>query len=203
MTITVHQGDLPSGLDLGASVAVDTETMGLNLKHNRLCLVQISGGDGNAHLVQIGKDQHQAPNLKKLMEDKKVLKIFHYARFDIAMLKIWLAIDTSPIYCTKTASRLVRTFTDKHSLKYLAKDLLDVDLSKQEQSSDWGADILSDRQKEYAASDVLHLHKIRAVLDEMLIREGRMGLAQACFDFLPTRAALDIAGWNDFDIFAH
>lgn len=203
MTIYVHQGDLPASVQFTGSVAVDTETMGLNLQHNRLCLVQLSDGKGDAHLVQIGKGQKSAPNLKAVMEDKKMTKIFHFARFDVAMMKIWLGIDVAPLYCTKIASRLVRTFTDKHGLKYLAKDLIDLELSKQEQSSDWGAAELTDKQKEYAASDVLHLHKLKAILDDMLAREGRTELAQACFDFLPTRAALDIAGWNDIDIFAH
>lgn len=203
MAIYVHAGDLPADVKLSGAVAVDTETMGLNLHHNRLCLVQLSDGNGDAHLVQIAKGQKTAPRLQTVMQDKNTTKIFHFARFDVAMLKIWLGIDTRPIYCTKIASRLVRTFTDKHGLKYLTKDLIDVELSKAEQSSDWGAVALTDKQKEYAASDVLHLHKIKAILDEMLIREGRMDLAQACFDFLPTRAGLDIAGWNDIDIFAH
>ncbi len=203
MTIYLHSQDLPAGLRFGPALAVDTETMGLNLAHDRLCLVQLSDGNGDAHLVQIAKGQSAAPNLGAVLEDPNITKIFHFARFDLAALKIWLHIHTRNIYCTKIASRLVRTFTDKHGLKYLAKDLIDLEMSKQEQSSDWGAPNLTDKQKEYAASDVLHLHKIKAILDEMLAREGRMELAQACFDFLPTRADLDIAGWNDIDIFAH
>lgn len=203
MAIFVHKGDLPADVTFKGAVAVDTETMGLNLLRDRLCLVQLSDGNGDAHLVQIAQDQTEAPNLQAVMEDPEVIKIFHFARFDVAMLNVWLGIDCGPIYCTKIASRLVRTFTDKHGLKYLARELTGIDLNKQEQSSDWGAAELTPEQKEYAASDVLYLHKIKDVLDGMLAREGRTELAQACFEFLPTRVALDIVGWDDLDIFAH
>ncbi len=203
MKIKLHQGDLPEDLNLGAVVAVDTETMGLDPARDRLCLVQLSAGDGTCHLVQIGQGQTQAPNLAHLLSDPAVLKLFHFARFDIAMLKRYLGVDVAPVYCTKIASKLVRTYTDKHGLKDLTKELLGIDLSKQQQSSDWGADTLSDAQQQYAASDVLHLHALKARLDDMLAREGRVDLAQACFDFLPTRARLDLAGWADEDIFAH
>jgi ribonuclease D len=201
----LYRGDLPSGLVLGPIVAVDTETMGLNPLRDRLCLVQLSAGDGIGHLVQIplGATQSQAPNLRALLEDPNVTKLFHFARFDIAALRQHLGVVCSPVYCTKIASRLTRTFTDRHGLKDLCKDLLGVDLSKQQQSSDWGADALSQEQLEYAASDVRHLHALKQKLDLMLQREGRSALAQACFDFLPTRAALDLAGWSDLDIFAH
>jgi ribonuclease D len=201
----LYRGDLPSGLVLGPTVAVDTETMGLNPLRDRLCLVQLSAGDGIGHLVQIplGATQSQAPNLRALLEDPNVTKLFHFARFDIAALRQHLGVVCSPVYCTKIASRLTRTFTDRHGLKDLCKDLLGVDLSKQQQSSDWGADALSQEQLEYAASDVRHLHALKQKLDLMLQREGRSALAQACFDFLPTRAALDLAGWSDLDIFAH
>lgn len=204
MAITLHQGDLPDGLSLGAAVAVDTETMGLKTPRDRLCVVQLSAGDGNAHLVQFqaGKG-YAAPNLKRLLADPKVLKLFHFARFDLAAIKHYLGVDCTPIYCTRTASRLVRTFTDRHGLKDLCRDLLGVEISKQEQSSDWGAATLTEAQQRYAASDVLHLHQLKAVLDGMLAREGRAMLAQACFDFLPHRAALDLAGWPEEDIFAH
>lgn len=204
MAITLHQGDLPDGLSLGAVVAVDTETMGLKTPRDRLCVVQLSAGDGHAHLVQFqaGKG-YAAPNLKRLLADPKVLKLFHFARFDLAAIKHYLGVDCAPVYCTRTASRLVRTFTDRHGLKDLCRDLLGVEISKQEQSSDWGAAALTEAQQRYAASDVLHLHQLKAVLDGMLAREGRTALAQACFDFLPHRAALDLAGWPDEDIFAH
>ena len=203
MAITLHKGDIPSGLSFGKSVAVDTETMGLNPARDRLCLVQLSSGDGNAHLVQLSAGDYAAPNLKKLMTDTSVLKIFHFARFDIASLKAYLEIDVTPIYCTKIASRLARTFTDKHSLKELCRELMGVELSKQQQTSDWGADKLSDEQLAYAASDVLYLHKIKDKLDAMMEREGRLHLAQACFDFLPQRSNMDLGGWADVDIFAH
>jgi ribonuclease D len=204
MTIHLHQGDLPDGLDLGKSVAIDTETMGLNPHRDRLCLVQLSAGDGTCHLVRIPPPPRMdAPNLKRLLGDRTVLKLFHFARFDIAALKHALGVTTQPIYCTKTASRLVRTFTDRHGLKDLCKELLGIELKKEQQSSDWGAAELTQEQLRYAAADVLHLHALKAVLDEMLTREGRMALAQACFDFLPDRAELDLAGWAEVDIFAH
>jgi ribonuclease D len=201
----LHRGDLPPGLALGPIVAIDTETMGLNPLRDRLCLVQLSAGDGVCHLVQIPQwpIPHQAPNLKALLEDAGVTKLFHFARFDVASMKQHLGVVTRPVYCTKIASRLTRTFTDRHGLKDLCKDLLGVDLSKQQQSSDWGADTLSQEQLEYAASDVRHLHALKQRLDQMLEREGRTALAQACFAFLPTRAALDLAGWDEPDIFAH
>ncbi len=201
--IHLHQGDLPAGLDLGDSVAVDSETMGLSLTRDRLCLLQLSAGDGICHLVQFTGGNFDAPNLKALLTDPGVTKLFHFARFDVAMLQRYLGIVCQPIYCTKIASKLVRTYTDRHGLKDLCKELLAVDLSKQQQSSDWGAAALSKDQQKYAASDVLYLHRLRTRLDEMLEREGRLELAQQCFDFLPTRAALDLAGWEDTDIFAH
>lgn len=203
MSITLHINDLPDGLDFGAEVAVDTETMGLSPVRDRLCLVQLSSGNGQAHLVQIAQGQKAAPNLKKLMEDPKVLKIFHFARFDIASLKNGLGIQTAPIYCTKIASRLVRTFTDRHGLKDLVRDLLDVELKKEQQSSDWGAKMLTQEQMIYAANDVLYLHKAKQKLDAMLAREDRVDLAKNCFNFLSTRADLDLEGWADIDVFAH
>jgi ribonuclease D len=203
MTIHVHKGDLPAAVKLGNVIAVDCEMMGLDFHRDRLCLVQLSDGQGDAHLVQIAKGQQTAPRLQTVMEDRGTVKIFHYARLDLAYFHVALGIAVQNIYCTKTASRLVRTFTDKHGLKYLVKEILGQELIKDEQSSDWGADTLTDKQKEYAASDVLYLHKIKAALDTMLKREGRMDLARACFDFLPNRALLDISGWNDIDIFAH
>ncbi|MBX6321240.1 MAG: ribonuclease D [Rhodospirillaceae bacterium] len=205
MSITLHRGDLPAGLSLGPVVAVDTETMGLNPLRDRLCLVQLSSGDGTCHIVQIpqGPVPRTAPNLKALLEDRGVTKLFHFARFDIAALRHYLGADCRPVYCTKIASRLTRTFTDRHGLKDLCRDLLGVELSKQQQSSDWGADTLSPEQLEYAAGDVRHLHALKQRLDELLQREGRTALAAACFEFLPTRAALDLAGWSDSDIFAH
>lgn len=203
MTITLHRGDLPKDIDFGDSVAVDTETMGLIPGRDRLCLVQLSAGDGNAHLVQLPKGKYDAPNLRALMEDKKVTKIFHFARFDVAVLKAYLGVDVSPVYCTKIASRLTRTFTDKHGLRELCKDFLGIDLNKQQQSSDWGADDLTQEQMAYAASDVLHLHALKERLEVLLEREGRTELARRCFDFLPARAALDLSGWPDVDIFAH
>lgn len=204
MSIHLHQGDLPDGLDLGKSIAIDTETMGLNPRRDRLCLVQLSAGDGICHLVRVPPPPRMdAPNLKRLLADQAVLKLFHFARFDITALKHAFGVTTQPIYCTKTASRLVRTFTDRHGLKDLCKDLLGIELKKEQQSSDWGAGDLTQEQLRYAAADVLHLHALKAVLDEMLAREGRTALAQACFDFLPVRAELDLAGWADVDIFAH
>ncbi len=202
MAIEVHRGDLPAGLGFGPAVAIDTETMGLRPGRDRLCLVQLSAGDGNAHLVQIVPGT-EASNLKALLADPATLKLFHFARFDIAMLSHGLGVMPLPIYCTKIASKLARTYTDRHGLKDLCRELLGVDLSKQQQSSDWGAATLTPEQIAYAASDVLHLHALRARLDEMLAREGRTPLAQACFEFLPTRAALDLAGWAEDDIFAH
>jgi ribonuclease D len=203
MTITLHRGDLPANLSLGNVVAVDTETMGLNPHRDRLCLVQLSAGDGNAHLVQIPRGPVKAPRLSALIADPKVLKLFHFGRFDIAMLEHALGVRCEPVYCTKIAARLVRTFTDRWGLKDLCKELLGVDLSKQQQTSDWGAETLSEEQLAYAASDVLHLHALRAKLDALLAREGRTELAEAAFRFLPTRARLDVAGWPDVDIFEH
>ncbi len=203
MTPRLYQGDLPDTLDLGPVVAIDCETMGLNPHRDRLCVVQLSAGDGQAHLVQVARGQTEAPNLARLLEDPKVLKLFHFGRFDIAAMYNTFGALAAPVYCTKIASRLVRTYTDRHGLKALTQELLGVDISKQQQSSDWGAADLSDAQRSYAASDVLHLHGLREVLNEMLEREGRRDLAQACFDFLPTRARLDLAGWPDTDIFAH
>jgi ribonuclease D len=202
-TIKVHQYDLPASVRFTGSVAIDTETMGLRPHRDRLCVVQLSQGDNTAHLVQFPTPRFDAPNLKALLTDPQVAKLFHFARFDIAVLRHHLGVTTGPVYCTKIASRLVRTFTDKHGLKDLVKELLDVDLSKQQQSSDWGASELTPEQTRYAASDVLHLHALRAKLDTMLAREGRAELAQACFTFLPHRAALDLAGWPEEDIFAH
>ena len=203
MAVTLHKGDLPDGLAFGASVAVDTETMGLNPERDQLCVVQLSAGDGNAHIVQLDRGTYNAPNLRALMANPDVLKVFHFARFDVAMLQRYLGVVTAPVYCTKIASKLVRTYTDRHGLKDLVRELANVDLSKQQQSSDWGARELTEAQLAYAASDVLHLHEIKAVLDGMLAREGRTELARACFAFLPVRAALDLAGWPEEDIFAH
>ena len=203
MTNHVYKGDLPVNLDLGSVVAIDCETMGLNPKRDRLCLVQLSSGDGNAHLVQVNKGQTSAPNLCRMLEDPNVLKLFHFGRFDIAAMFEAFGALTAPVYCTKIASRLIRTYTDRHGLKNLLQELLAIDISKQQQSSDWGAKRLSKAQIEYAASDVLYLHQLRESLNQMLIREGRMEVAQSCFDFLPTRARLDLAGWPDTDIFAH
>ena len=203
MTIHLHQNDLPDGLDLGPVVAVDTETMGLIPGRDRLCLVQLSAGDGSAHLVQIARGQTSAPRLEALMADPGTLKLFHYARFDIAALHAAFGVVTRPVWCTKIASKLVRTYTDRHGLKYLLQEMLEIDISKQQQSSDWGAETLTDAQMAYAASDVLYLHRLKDALDQRLEREGRSEIAQACFDFLPTRAALDLAGWPETDIFAH
>ncbi|ODT60683.1 MULTISPECIES: ribonuclease H-like domain-containing protein [Paracoccus] len=204
MSIHLYPNDLPDDLVLGQVVAIDTETMGLDPRRDRLCLVQLSDGDGEAHLVQIDRGQTEAPNLTKLLTDPKVLKLFHFGRFDIAALENAFGVVTSPVWCTKIASRLVRTFTDRHGLKVLLNELVGVDVSKQQQTSDWGATDLSDAQLEYAASDVLHLHKLKEALEERLKRENRLGLAQACFDFLPARAHLDLLGWSDEgDIFRH
>ncbi len=200
---TLHHGDLPADLDLGGLVAVDTETMGLDPARDRLCLVQLSSGDGSAHLVQLPKGAYDAPNLKRLLADPDVTKLFHYARFDIAVIRAYLGIVCTPVYCTKIASKLVRTYTDRHGLKDLCREMLGEDISKQQQSSDWGADALTPEQLNYAAGDVLYLHALKAKLDTMLEREGRTALAAACFAFLPTRADLDLAGWRDEDIFAH
>lgn len=202
-TISLHKGDLPEGLDFGDSVAIDTETLGLVPRRDRLCVVQLSRGDGSAHVVQIGPGQKAAPNLTRLLADPKVTKLFHFARFDIAVLYAAFGVMAAPLYCTKIASKLVRTYTDRHGLKDLARELLGVDLSKQQQSSDWAADILTEAQIAYAASDVLYLHALRAKLDAMLLRDGRSDLAAACFAFLPTRARLDLLGWQDTDIFSH
>ena len=203
MTIHLHQNDLPDGLDLGPVVAIDSETMGLIPHRDRLCLVQLSSGDGDAHLVQISQDQTTAPNMVAMLTDPDVLKLFHFGRFDIAVLLHRFGAVTAPIYCTKIASKLVRTYTDRHGLKNLLQELLSVDISKQQQSSDWGAATLTEAQKTYAASDVLYLHQLMYALNLRLQREGRIQMAQACFDFLPTRAALDLAGWPETDIFAH
>jgi len=203
MSHKVYTCDLPDGLDLGREVAIDCETMGLHPHRDRLCVVQLSGGDGTAHLVQIEKGQTSAPNLERLLTDPAILKLFHFGRFDIAALQNAFGVVTAPVYCTKIASRLVRTYTDRHGLKVLLQEHLGIDISKQQQSSDWGAGKLSQAQIEYAASDVLYLHRLRDALQAMLEREGRAELAQACFDFLPTRANLDLAGWPDTDIFAH
>jgi ribonuclease D len=206
MNIKLHQGDLPGNLDLGPIVAIDTETMGLNPLRDRLCLVQLSAGDGDCHLVRIpppGEGGDEASNLKALIGSPQVLKLLHFARFDIAAMKHRFGVTCRPVYCTKTASRLVRTFTDRHGLKDLCKDLLGVELKKEQQSSDWGAAELTQEQLRYAAADVVHLHALKTKLDEMLAREGRAHLAQSCFDFLPVRAELDLAGWPEVDIFAH
>lgn len=203
MSIHLYRNDLPDGLSLGRVVAVDCETMGLMPHRDRLCLVQLSAGDGDAHLVQIGRNGAVAPNLAALLGDPDILKVFHFGRFDIAVLLQRFDVLTAPVWCTKIASRLTRTYTDSHGLKHLAADLLGVDLSKLQQSSDWGAAELTAAQLEYAAADVLHLHRLKAALEPLLEREGRAALAQACFDFLPARAALDLAGWPETDIFAH
>ncbi|MEC9105283.1 MAG: ribonuclease D [Pseudomonadota bacterium] len=203
MTNHLYRNDLPDGLSLGSVVAIDCETMGLNPHRDRLCVVQMSGGDGHTHIVQIEKGQTEAPNLCAMLTDPSVLKLFHYGRFDIAALFNTFGALTAPVYCTKIASRLVRTYTDRHGLKNLTQELIGVDLSKQQQSSDWGAETLTDAQLEYAASDVLYLHRLRDELNKRLDRENRTEIAQACFDFLPMRAQLDLMGWPDTDIFAH
>ncbi len=203
MTNFLHHGDLPDGLDLGKIVAIDSETMGLNPHRDRLCVVQLSSGDGDAHLVKFDGENYEAPNLKKLLADSSVLKLFHFGRFDIAVMDKYLGVRCAPVYCTKIASKLVRTYTDRHGLKDLVRELAGVNLDKQQQSSDWGLADLSEEQIAYAASDVLYLHKAMEELDRRLAREGRTELARACFDFLPTRATLDLGGWDDIDIFSH
>ena len=199
----LHKGDLPDGLNLGPVVAIDCETMGLNPHRDRLCVVQLSAGDGDAHLVQVAPGQTEAPNLARLLTDPEALKLFHFGRFDIAALHHAFGALAAPVYCTKIASKLVRTYTDRHGLKFLLQELLGIDISKQQQSSDWGAEELSEAQLEYAASDVLYLHRLKEALDARLAREGRSELAQACFEFLPARARLDLEGWPETDIFAH
>ena len=203
MTIYLHHGDLPSSVQFTGSVAVDSETMGLNLVRDRLCLVQLSAGDGDAHLVKFDGKDYSAPNLKKLLTDPSVEKIFHFARFDVAAFQRWLGIATTPVFCTKIASKLCRTSTDRHGLKDLCRELIGVELNKQQQTSDWGADVLSPEQQDYAASDVLYLHRLREKITPLLEREGRLDLAKACFGFLPTRAQLDLLGWEEDDIFHH
>ena len=203
MTNFLYEGDLPDDIDLGNKIAIDTETMGLNLKRDKLCLIQFSSGDGNAHMVQIEKNSKNSPNVCKILNDKKILKIFHYARFDIAVLLNKFEILTEPVYCTKIASKLVRTFTERHGLKNLISDLLSIDISKSQQSSDWGRSKLTEEQINYAATDVLYLHQIKDILDEMLLREKRLNLAEKCFDFVPFRAKLDLDGWEENDIFSH
>jgi len=203
MSIAVHKGDLPDNIDFGSAVAVDTETLGLNPKRDRLCLVQLSSGDGTAHIVQFAKGQYDAPNLKKLMTDPAVEKIFHFARFDVAVMKEYLDVTINPIYCTKIASRLCRTYTDRHGLKDICRELLGVQLDKHQQSSNWAAEDLSKEQLAYAASDVLYLHKLKEKCDEMLNHVGRKELSRECFNFLSTRATLDLEGWAEFDIFQH
>ena len=203
MTYQLHHGDLPEGLLFGDAVAIDTEAMGLNPYRDRLCVVQLSRGDGDAHLVKFAAGCYDAPNLRRLLVDPAVLKLFHFARFDIAIIQHYLGVMPQPLYCTKIASRLVRTFTDRHGLRDLCKDVLGIELKKEQQSSDWGAPALTEEQQRYAASDVLHLHALRARLDEMLEREGRTELARKCFEFLPARALLDLEGWAEQDIFAH
>lgn len=203
MAVTLHKGDLPASMNLGDVVAIDTETMGLSPVRDRLCLVQLSSGDGRAHVVQFARGAYAAPNLRRLLEDQRVTKLFHFARFDVATLRYYLGILATPIWCTKIASKLARTYTDRHGLKDLSKDLLGIELSKAVQSSDWGAETLTEEQVSYAGSDVLHLHKLKAELERMLVRENRYHLAQAAFAFLPIRAELDLAGWSEVDIFSH
>ena len=203
MTVHLHEGDLPDGLDLGSVVAVDSETMGLRFRRDPLCVVQLSAGDGDAHVVRLNRPGYDCPNLKRLLADPAVLKIFHFGRFDIGMFDLHLGVETRPVYCTKIASKLARTYTDRHGLKDVVRECAGVELSKAQQSSDWGAAELTPAQLEYAASDVLYLHTVMARLNDMLAREGRTELARACFDFLPVRARLDLAGWDEIDIFAH
>jgi ribonuclease D len=203
MLVKLYRGDLPATLDLGREVAIDTETMGLSPHRDKLCLVQLSSGDGDAHLVHVDRQSFEAPRLKALLTDPGILKIFHFARFDVAALKVWLGVDVAPVYCTKIASKLARTYTDRHGLKDLVREMLGIEMSKQQQSSDWGLPVLSDAQKQYAAFDVIYLHEIRSRLDAMLKRENRQELAQACFNFVPVRAALDLGGWTEEDVFAH
>ena len=203
MTVHLHEGDLPADLDLGPVVAVDSETMGLRYRRDPLCVVQLSAGDGDAHVVRLNRTAYDCPNLKRLLADPAVLKLFHFGRFDIAMFQLHLGVETRPVYCTKIASKLARTYTDRHGLKDVVRECAGVELSKAQQSSDWGATELTPAQLDYAASDVLYLHAVKARLDEMLEREGRTELARKLFDFLPTRSALDLAGWDEIDIFAH
>jgi ribonuclease D len=203
MAIHNHEGDLPGDVKFEGSVAIDTETMGLNPFRDALCVVQLSDGKGDAHVIRLKRPEYDCPNLKALVSNPRILKIFHFARFDLAMIQQWLGAPCFPVYCTKIASRLARTYTDRHSLKDISRELLSVSMNKEQQSSDWGAEKLSGEQLEYAASDVLHLHALKTKLDAMLAREGRTELAQACFDFLPVRAALDLSGWAEQDIFAH
>lgn len=203
MTVFLHEGDLPDDLDLGPVVAVDSETMGLRFRRDPLCVVQLSAGDGDAHVVRLNRPAYDCPNLKRVLTDPNVLKLFHYGRFDIGMFQLHLGVETRPVYCTKIASKLARTYTDRHGLKDVVRECAGVELSKAQQSSDWGAAELTPAQLEYAAADVLYLHAVRAKLDEMLAREGRTELARRCFDFLPSRSALDLAGWDEMDIFAH
>jgi len=203
MTVFLHEGDLPDDLDLGPVVAVDSETMGLRFRRDPLCVVQLSSGDGDAHVVRMNRPAYDCPNLKRVMADPTVLKLFHFGRFDIGMFQLHLGVETRPVYCTKIASKLARTYTDRHGLKDVVRECAGVELSKAQQSSDWGAAELTQAQLDYAASDVLYLHAVKAKLDEMLEREGRTELARRCFDFLPTRSALDLAGWDELDIFAH
>ena len=204
MTIYVHKGDLPADIDFGKEVAVDTETQGLNVHRDRLCVVQLSAGDGNAHLIQLTSDDFgTAKNLKALMENPEITKIFHFARFDVAVIKKYLGVTVTPIFCTKIASKMVRTYTDKHGLKHLLSELLNIQLDKKQQSSDWATEKLSDDQQIYAANDVYYLHKVKHILVDMLVRENRMEIANECFRFLPVRAQLDLMGWNEHDIFAH
>ena len=203
MTVHLHEGDLPDDLDLGPVVAIDSETMGLRFRRDPLCVVQLSAGDGDAHVVRMNRPDYDCPNLKRLLTDPQVLKLFHFGRFDIGMFQLHLGVETRPVYCTKIASKLARTYTDRHGLKDVVRECAGVELSKAQQSSDWGAAVLTPAQLEYAASDVLYLHAVRTRLDEMLAREGRTELAAKLFDFLPTRSALDLAGWDEIDIFAH
>lgn len=203
MSITLHKHDLPDDLTFTGPVAVDTETLGLKPNRDKLCLVQLSAGDGTAHIVQLDRESYDAPNLKKLLGDRSIIKIFHYARFDVAVIAHYLRVHCAPLWCTKIASKLARTYTDRHGLKDLCRELEGVDLSKQQQSSDWGAEELSEAQLKYAASDVLHLHALKDKLEAMLVREGRKDMAEACFDFVLVRAAMDLAGWDDLDIFSH
>lgn len=203
MSLTLHKGDLPADLDFGGSIAIDTETLGLNPHRDRLCVVQLSSGDGSAHVVQFARGAFDAPNLRRLLADPALLKIFHFGRFDIAVLFQYLGVLATPVYCTKIASKLTRNFTDRHGLKDLCREFLGVDLSKQQQSSDWGAEDLTPEQMAYAASDVLHLHRLKEKLDALLVREDRASLAAECFKFLPTRARLDLLGWDEADVFEH
>lgn len=203
MTVFLHEGDLPDDLDLGSVVAVDSETMGLRFRRDPLCVVQLSAGDGDAHVVRLNRPAYDCPNLKRVLTDPSVLKLFHYGRFDIGMFQLHLGVETRPVYCTKIASKLARTYTDRHGLKDVVRECAGVELSKAQQSSDWGAAELTPAQLDYAASDVLYLHAVKAKLDEMLEREGRTELARRCFEFLPVRSALDLAGWDEMDIFAH